>query len=119
VGEATAKPPIDGRMMPYGWLSNAERRLKQLRKATPLKNTSCQTWVKPTSEKKRSSPALPRARITRSGYYCQAEIAKRIEIDAEAEAERIRRLRGAPMPFYAKEAEAKGCMKFYKTGRWV
>ncbi len=120
VGEATAEAnAIDGeneakvRMA----ISNAERRLKEaeaLRKATAAEKIQAANSLQEAylAEKNAELARADRERASREAdVIVQAEIAKRrIEIDAEAEAERTRLVaRGlADAVFMQKEAEAKG-----------
>lgn len=120
VGEATAEAnAIDGeneakvRMA----ISNAERRLKEaeaLRKATAAEKIQAANSLEEAylAEKNAELARADRERASREAdVIVQAEIAKRrIEIDAEAEAERTRLVaRGlADAVFMQKEAEAKG-----------
>lgn len=120
VGEATAEAnAIDGeneakvRMA----ISNAERRLKEaeaLRKATAAEKIQAANSLQEAylAEKDAELARADRERASREAdVIVQAEIAKRrIEIDAEAEAERTRLVaRGlADAVFMQKEAEAKG-----------
>lgn len=120
VGEATAEAnAIDGeneakvRMA----ISNAERRLKEaeaLRKATAAEKIQAANSLQEAylAEKNAELARAERERASREAdVIVQAEIAKRrIEIDAEAEAERTRLIaRGlADAVFMQKEAEAKG-----------
>jgi flotillin len=120
VGEATAEAnAIDGeneakvRMA----ISNAERRLKEaeaLRKATAAEKIQAANSLQEAylAEKDAELARADRERASREAdVIVQAEIARRkIEIDAEAEAERTRLVaRGlADAVFMQKEAEAKG-----------
>jgi len=120
VGEATAEAnAIDGeneakvRMA----ISNAERRLKEaesLRKATAAEKIQAANSLEEAylAEKNAELARADRERASREAdIIVQAEITKRkIEIDAEAEAERTRLVaRGlADAVFMQKEAEAKG-----------
>lgn len=120
VGEATAEAnAIDGeneakvRMA----ISNAERRLKEaeaLRKATAAEKIQAANSLQEAylAEKNAELARADRERASREAdVIVQAEIARRrIEIDAEAEAERTRLVaRGlADAVFMQKEAEAKG-----------
>lgn len=120
VGEATAEAnAIDGeneakvRMA----ISNAERRLKEaesLRKATAAEKIQAANSLEEAylAEKNAELARADRERASREAdVIVQAEITKRrIEIDAEAEAERTRLVaRGlADAVFMQKEAEAKG-----------